>query len=98
LSVGVEARGNFTDQDELDSFFSKVNETDAKILEMGQKCLEADGAFLKYMGTVSSCIYNLVILHHIIACQAAVVRDMVSLSDFLEGRGKQVHYWGFRSV
>ena len=53
LWVGIEARGNFTDQDDLDSF-SKVNEADAKIVEMGQKCLESDGAFLKYMGTVSS--------------------------------------------
>ena len=98
LSVGIEARGNFTDRDDVDSFFSKVNETDAKIVEMGQKCLESDGAFLKYMGTVSSRPY-VPIIHHSYShyhSQAAVVRDMVSLSDSLDGPGKQINYWGFR--
>ena len=57
FGVGIEARGNFTDQDDLDSFFSKVNETDATIVEAGQKCLKSDGAFLKYMGTVSPSPY-----------------------------------------
>ena len=59
FAEGIEARGNFTDQDDVDSFLSKVNETDAKMVELGQKCVESDGAFLKYMGTVSSRLYVL---------------------------------------
>ncbi|KAF8586191.1 alpha/beta-hydrolase [Ramaria rubella] len=51
--AGVEARGNFTDQDDIDSFFSMVNATDAKFVETGQKCLESDGDFLPFMGTTS---------------------------------------------
>ena len=62
LSVGIEARGNFTDKDDLDFFFSKVNETDAKFVQTGQRCLESDGAFLKYMGTVSSLPYGVIII------------------------------------
>ena len=30
-----------------------VNATDNTLLEAGQRCLDADGSFLKYMGTVS---------------------------------------------
>ena len=40
----------------LDSF-SKINETDAKIVETGQKCLELDGALLNYT-TVNSKQYS----------------------------------------
>jgi hypothetical protein len=48
----VEARGNFTDQGDLDAFFGGLNETDAKLVQFGQKCSDSDGAFLKYMGAV----------------------------------------------
>ncbi|KAF8582474.1 alpha/beta-hydrolase [Ramaria rubella] len=75
--VGFEARGNFTDADDLNAFFSRVNETDAKIVQTGQRCLDTDGAFLKYMGT------------------AAVVRDMVYLSECLESPEVKINYWGF---
>ena len=51
---GIEARGNFTDQGDLDAFFAKVNETDAQLSAAGQRCLDTDGSFLKYMGTVLS--------------------------------------------
>lgn len=50
--VGFEARGNFTDQDDIRDFFANVNATDAMLLRMGKRCLETDGSFLKYMGTV----------------------------------------------
>ncbi|GJJ10333.1 hypothetical protein Clacol_004559 [Clathrus columnatus] len=51
IQNGIEARGNFTDEDDLVSFFSKVNETDNLIVEMGQKCVEAND-FLQFVGTI----------------------------------------------
>lgn len=50
--VGFEAQGNFTNRDDIDAFFAKVTETDAILEQMGQRCQETDGSFLKYMGTV----------------------------------------------
>jgi hypothetical protein len=50
--TGIEARGNFTDPDDLAAFFNQVNATDAIFNKTGQACMESDGAFLKYMGTV----------------------------------------------
>ncbi|KAF8588805.1 hypothetical protein K439DRAFT_1613302 [Ramaria rubella] len=60
----------------LDSFFSQVNVTDATLSRIGEKCMESDGAFLKYMGTT------------------AVVRDLVSLADCLEGKEKSINFYG----
>lgn len=54
LTIGVEAHGNFTDQNDIDNLYNQVNETDADLLAFGQKCNESDGAFLKFMGTVST--------------------------------------------
>ncbi|GJJ10319.1 hypothetical protein Clacol_004545 [Clathrus columnatus] len=50
IQNGIEARGNFTDEDDLVSFFSKVNETDNLIVETGRKCVEAND-FLQFVGT-----------------------------------------------
>ena len=79
---------DFTDQDDLDSFFSKVNETDAKIVETGQKCMESDGAFLKYMGTVSSRPYRFLV--HTLMCRfSGSCRARHGFSfRFHRGRGK----------
>jgi hypothetical protein len=52
LANGIEARGNFTDQDDLNGFFASLNQTNTKLEEFGQKCMETNGAFLKYIGTV----------------------------------------------
>jgi hypothetical protein len=49
---GAEARGNFTDVGDLNSFYSRDAETEAVLKEFGERCVESDGAFLKYMGTV----------------------------------------------
>lgn len=98
MGVGVEARGSFIDPEDVDNFFSKVNETDAKIVQTGQQCLQTDGSFLKFMGTVSFISLPLRPYTHKIAPQTAVVRDMVSLANTLEGPGKPINYWGFRSV
>ena len=53
LTVGVEAHGNFTDQGDIDNFYNQLDQTDADLVRIGQKCNDSDGAFLKYMGTVS---------------------------------------------
>ncbi|GJJ10317.1 hypothetical protein Clacol_004543 [Clathrus columnatus] len=52
IQNGIEARGNFTDEDDLVSFFSKVNETDNLIVETGRKCVEAND-FLQFVGTTA---------------------------------------------
>ncbi|KAF8529753.1 TAP-like protein-domain-containing protein [Hysterangium stoloniferum] len=53
IANGIEVRGNFTDQDDLDNFFSQVNATDELLVKFGQKCAEDNGAFLKFMGSTS---------------------------------------------
>ncbi|KAF8529756.1 hypothetical protein BU17DRAFT_79858 [Hysterangium stoloniferum] len=53
IANGMEVRGNFTDQDDLDNFFSQVNATDELLVKFGQKCAEDNGAFLKFMGSAS---------------------------------------------
>lgn len=52
INTGIEARGNFTDSGDLTHFYSTVDTTDAILKKIGQKCNDADGSFLKYMGTV----------------------------------------------
>ncbi|GJJ10323.1 hypothetical protein Clacol_004549 [Clathrus columnatus] len=80
---GIEARGNFTDENDLISFFSKVNQTDKLIVETGQKCVEAND-FLQFVGTV--CLPESRFFEYtvIFGPQASTVRDMVSIWDCVE--------------
>jgi pimeloyl-ACP methyl ester carboxylesterase len=75
--AGLEARGNFTDQKDLDYFYSQVDEVDTKLQELDAKCVSMSGDSLKYVGSV------------------AAVKDMIAMSDVIEGAGKTLNYWGF---
>jgi len=53
---------NFGDPEELEGFYSRLSETDAKLDEFGKRCLASEtGPYLKYIGT-SSTIRDLVSL------------------------------------
>ena len=46
---------NFTDPNELEEFFSRVTETNAKLEVFGKKCLASKtGPYLQYIGTTST--------------------------------------------
>ncbi|KIJ54045.1 hypothetical protein M422DRAFT_775291 [Sphaerobolus stellatus SS14] len=74
---GFEARGNLSHPEDLQRFFASVPAADDLITRLSQKCAQANGGFLKYMGTPS------------------VVRDILAISDCLEGPGKLVNFYGF---
>ncbi|KIJ35882.1 hypothetical protein M422DRAFT_261837 [Sphaerobolus stellatus SS14] len=76
INDGIEAHGNFTDESDLHRFFSTLNQTDSILRRFGQKCIEDNGSFLKYLGTT------------------AVVRDIVSMADCLEGPDNPINYYG----
>ena len=61
-SINETISTNFRDPKELDEFYSRVPETDAKLDEFGKRCLKSEsGPYLKYVGT-SSTIRDLVSL------------------------------------
>ena len=54
-SINETISTNFSDPRELDEFYSRVPETDAKLEEFGQRCLASEtGPYLKYIGTTST--------------------------------------------
>ena len=61
-SINETISTKFEDPKELEEFYSRVPETDAKLEEFGQRCLRSkSGPYLKYVGT-SSTIRDLVSL------------------------------------
>lgn len=76
VDMPFQVRGNFSDQTDLDFFYSQVDPFESQLDGLGKKCMESEtGQFLQYVGT------------------AATVRDLISLSDYLEGPDCGVHYW-----
>ena len=54
-SINETISTDFRDPKELDEFYSRVAETDAKLEEFGQRCLASKtGPYLKYIGTTST--------------------------------------------
>jgi len=54
-SINETISTNFTDPNELEEFYSRVQETDAKLDEFGKRCLASGtGPYLKYIGTTST--------------------------------------------
>ena len=54
-SINETISTDFEDPKELEEFYSRVPETDAKLDEFGQKCLVSKtGPYLKYVGTTST--------------------------------------------
>ena len=61
-SINETISTKFRDPKELDEFYSRVPETNAKLEEFGKRCLASkSGPYLKYIGT-SSTIRDLVSL------------------------------------
>ncbi|QRV95978.1 Abhydrolase domain-containing protein [Ceratobasidium sp. AG-Ba] len=60
--TGLEARGNFTDQADLDSFYAQVPEVDALLIELGQRCLAYSPDTFQYVGTVVA-VRDMIALH-----------------------------------
>lgn len=52
INNGIEVHGNFTDQQDIDRFFSTMEETDSILTKFGNKCAKENAEFLKYLGTV----------------------------------------------
>lgn len=76
-SINETIAGKFNDEDSKE-LYSRVGDTEQKILEFGEKCKQGPvGKYLQYIGTSST------------------VRDLLSLSDRLAGKGKPVDFWGF---
>ena len=54
-SINETISTKFRDPKELEEFYSRVSETDAKLEEFGNRCLALDtGPYLKYIGTTST--------------------------------------------
>ncbi|KAG9106063.1 hypothetical protein FRC07_008976 [Ceratobasidium sp. 392] len=60
--TGLEARGNFTDQADLDAFFGQVPEVDSLLTKLGKKCMEYSPDTLQYVGTAAA-VRDMVALH-----------------------------------
>lgn len=76
-SQGLEAKGNFSSQTDLDAFYGQADELDGLLVQLGQRCEKLSGKNLTYVGS------------------AAAVRDMVAMTDVLDGPGALVNFWGF---
>ncbi|QRV92000.1 Abhydrolase domain-containing protein [Ceratobasidium sp. AG-Ba] len=51
--AGIEARGNFTDQADIDAFYAQVPQVDEKLVQLGQKCQEYSPNTFRYIGTAA---------------------------------------------
>ncbi|KAG8782147.1 hypothetical protein FRC12_021173 [Ceratobasidium sp. 428] len=60
--VGIEARGNFTDQTDLDAFYAQVPAVDELLSEFGQRCHKLSPDVLQYVGTAAT-VRDMVALH-----------------------------------
>ncbi|KAG9122809.1 hypothetical protein FRC07_000645 [Ceratobasidium sp. 392] len=66
--IGIEARGNFADQADLDAFYSHVSSVDELLTQYGQRCHERSQGVLQYVGTTAT-VRDLVALHDYIEGQ-----------------------------
>ncbi|KDQ17322.1 hypothetical protein BOTBODRAFT_30140 [Botryobasidium botryosum FD-172 SS1] len=53
-STGLEARGNFTSQDDLDAFYAQADEVDTLLAELWKRCDQLSGGILAYVGTAAT--------------------------------------------
>ncbi|QRV81574.1 tRNA-dihydrouridine synthase 4 [Ceratobasidium sp. AG-Ba] len=59
---GLEARGDFTDQADLDAFFDQVPKVDELMVKLGRKCLQYSPDTFQYVGTTAT-VRDMVALH-----------------------------------
>ena len=77
-ATGIEIHGSLTDGDQVEQFYSHIDEMDAKYRGLAERCAkaDADGKTLRYVGTV------------------ATARDIAALADYLDPGVQEVNYWG----
>lgn len=64
-SVGIEARGNFTDQRDLDEFYSQVDEVDTLLKEYGQRCIAYSPDTFQYIGSAAA-VRDMIAMHDLL--------------------------------
>ncbi|CAE6403564.1 hypothetical protein ACGC1H_005348 [Rhizoctonia solani] len=63
--AGLEARGNFTDQQDIDAFYTQVDEVDVLLKKLGQKCLDYSPDTWQYIGTAAA-VRDMIAMHDIL--------------------------------
>ncbi|KDN48830.1 hypothetical protein RSAG8_02817, partial [Rhizoctonia solani AG-8 WAC10335] len=63
--AGLEARGNFTDQADIDAFYEQVDEVDGLLKRLGQKCVEYSPDTFQYIGTAAA-VRDMIAMHDIL--------------------------------
>ncbi|GAB1520528.1 hypothetical protein RhiTH_003606 [Rhizoctonia solani] len=62
INAGPEVRGNFTSQTDLDAFYSKLDESDALLQRLGEKCIAYSPNTFQYIGTAAT-VRDMVAMH-----------------------------------
>ncbi|CAE6427851.1 unnamed protein product [Rhizoctonia solani] len=65
IQTGVEAKGEFTSQADLDLFYGQVGEVDDLLTRFGKQCLEYNPNALQYIGTAAT-VRDIVAIHDVI--------------------------------
>ncbi|KAJ1300924.1 hypothetical protein OPQ81_003350 [Rhizoctonia solani] len=63
--AGLEARGNFTDQRDLDAFYEQVGEVDVLLEEIGKRCVAYSPDTFQYIGTAAA-VRDMVAMHDVL--------------------------------
>ncbi|KAH7344213.1 Alpha/Beta hydrolase protein [Rhizoctonia solani] len=63
--AGLEARGNFTDQRDLDAFYEQVDEVDVLLEELGKRCVTYSPDTFQYIGSAAA-VRDMVAMHDIL--------------------------------
>ncbi|CAE6422740.1 unnamed protein product [Rhizoctonia solani] len=63
--AGLEARGNFTDQVDIDAFYEQVDEVDDLLTQLGQQCVEYSPDTFQYIGTAAA-VRDMIAMHDIL--------------------------------
>lgn len=63
--AGLEARGNFTDPIDLEEFYDQVDEVDALLKELGERCVAYSPDTFQYIGSAAA-VRDMVAIHDIL--------------------------------
>ncbi|GAB1523590.1 hypothetical protein RhiTH_006740 [Rhizoctonia solani] len=62
---GLDVRGNFTSQNDLDDFYAQVDQVDHYLQRFGKQCLATNADALKHVGTAAT-VRDMVAIHDIL--------------------------------
>lgn len=54
MMADIEVRGNFTQQSDIDRFYSQIDTLDARVSVYEENCTHEDNQLLQYMGTTAT--------------------------------------------